>query len=223
MDFNMNLQNECPPNLAVEIRQIDVTLQDSGQIISEIVDKSFLNAHCIEAMLVTIAKKINALTDQLVLSNFFSSLATHHKILSDNAKSQIKEGILRARYMQSIAAYYFTALRYNQIDVRDYLQDKIIEDWSFTHPRAENAATWHYYLYLASLNEPGAIEALDKKIAITASGNDVTNLLTSLYDLKSEEAFDILLKYKDDMRRADAPEGEGMSISETVKIYLGLE
>ena len=222
MDFYINMQNACPTNLAAEIRQIDITHQDRGRTISEIVDKSFLNHLCIEAMLVTIAKKINASTDQLVLSNFLSSVTTHHTILSDNAKNPIKEAILRGGYRQSIALYYFTALRYNRIDIRDALQDKIIENWSFNHPRAGNAATWHYYLYLASFKEPGAIEALEKKIACTTSGNDVTNLLKSLYDLQSKEAFNVLLQYKDDMRRADAPEGEGMTIAETVKIYLGL-
>lgn len=222
MDFDTNLQHECPPHLAVEIRQIDMTLQDNGRTISEIIDKSFLNTHCIEAMLVTVAKKINASTDQLVLSNFLSSVATHHRILSDHAKSLIKDAILRGGYRESTAFYYFLALRYNRIDIRDHLEDNIIENWSFTHPRAGNAATWHYYLYLASLKEPSAIEALEKKIACTTSGNAVTIFLKSLYDLQSQEAFNVLLKYKDDMRRAHAPEGEGMTIAETVKIYLGL-
>ena len=45
----------------------------------------------------------------------------------------------------------------------------------FTHPRRD-AETWHYYLYLASLDTPGAYEKLEAKIAATANGNDWATL-----------------------------------------------
>ena len=65
----------------------------------------------------------------------------------------------------------FRWLRMNRIDNRDYVRPQMVEDWTFTDPGAENAATWHYYLYLASLDTPDAMDRLTEKIATTEDGN----------------------------------------------------
>ena len=97
---------------------------------------------------------------------------------------------------------------------------KVSENWDFTGPR-KDAQTWHYFLYLASLDEPGAYEALAAKLASTKSGNDLVNLLTSLAELRTPMSKEIIGRYAKDTRRDDDPDGgTGRMVAETVKWLL---
>lgn len=214
----MELNNiNCPPAVIEYVQTVNLSSSKNSSLFSWIATNSPLE--CQIDSLTTVAKRLNHLSHPQVINDFCSSVATYARLLKPQTKEIIKEAYLRFPYQKSIALNYFNGLRYNQIDIRPYLKKKIIEDWSFKQPRL-NAETWHYYLYLASLEEPGAYKALERKLDTTTNGNDATNLIKSLADLKTERTKNILLRYKQDTRHSDGPVGPGPTIAETVSTLL---
>lgn len=214
MDINdMN----CPPNVIEYVQTVNLASSENSGLFSWIASNSQLE--CQVHSLKAVAERIGALSHPQVIDDFCASVATYARFLTPQAKVSIKDAYLRFHYHKSIAMNYFNGLRYTQIDIRPHLMGKITDDWTFEHPRL-NAETWHYYLYLASLEEPGAYKALEKKLAATKNGNDATNLLKSLADLRTENTKNILLQYREDTRRAEGPEGPELMIAETVSILL---
>jgi hypothetical protein len=215
--MNAAEDHDCPPEVIKHVETVDLTSSDNSMLFSWIEENS--EQECVVHCVTLVANRLDNKCDPQVISDFCGTTATYAKLLEPEARQQIKAAYLRFGYDQSIARQYFIGLRYNQIDVRPQLNEKIKEDWSFERPR-KNAATWHYYLYLASLDEPGAYDALAKKLADTDDGNDATNLIKSLADLKTKQTRDILLKYKNDQRHSDGPVGPGPKITETVTALL---
>jgi hypothetical protein len=156
-----------------------------------------------------------------VVGDFCGSVATYARFLDPEIRDSVAAAYRRMPYSDAIAMAYFDGLRQTGIDLRDRLLGRFREDWSFAQPRL-NAATCLYYLYLASLGEPGALDRLAEKIAATKDGNDATNLLRSLADLRAPGVAEVLRRYADDQRRADDPEGPGMTIAENVKLFLSM-
>jgi hypothetical protein len=154
-----------------------------------------------------------------VIDDFANSVATYARFMDRDGIAAVREAYLRVPYDPAIALNYFLGLREPGIDLRSHLRLKVVPDWSFTDPR-QDAATWHYYIYLATLGEPGALEALADKVAATEDGNDVTNLLASLAELKLKEVDAILRSYAEDQRTADGVEGPGLPISANVELWL---
>lgn len=213
----MDYIDSCPPVVIERIQSADLASSDYGGLFSWIANESSL-----ECQVQSVAAVADRLTDRshpAVVDDFSGSVATYARFLTPESIARIKAAYLRFPYQESIAFNYFGGLRRSSIDIRDFLRTRVVEDWTFTHPR-QAAATWHYYMYLAALGEPGALDALARKIAQTEDGNDATNLLQSLSELKSEGVVEVLRRYENDMRRADDPEGPGMTISEYVKIFL---
>lgn len=93
------------------------------------------------------------------------------------------------------------------------------EDWSFESPD-HHAPTWFYHLYLAALNEPGAYDALARKVDRTRRGDDVFLLLESLSTLHTPQTKAILERYRDEQRRTDAPDGPGAPVGDLICIKL---
>jgi hypothetical protein len=211
------VEANCPPAVIEHVQKVDLTSSENSSLFSWIASQCDLM--CQVSTLPAVASRVNGDSHLEVVDDFCSSVATYARFLDEDIRSAIADAYLRMTYDPAIAMNYFAGLRYNAIDIRTHLRGRIKEDWSFVHPRLE-AETWHYYLYLASLGEPGAYEALAKKLAATANGNDVTNLINSLADLKSQEVRQILLQYSQDDRRADGPEGPELTIAETVAIIL---
>lgn len=207
----------CPPAVIEYVQTVDLASSENSELFSWIAANSPLV--CQVHSLIGVAERLDASSHRQVIDDFCASAATYARFLKPEAKQKVKEAYLRFPYHQSIAMNYFNGLRYNQIDIRPPLKGKITQDWTFENPRL-NAETWHYYLYLASLEEPGAYEALEKKLAATENGNDATNLIKSLADLRTERTKNILLQYKQDIRRAEGPEGPELTIAETVSILL---
>ena len=214
MDINdMN----CPPAVIEYVQTVDLAASDNSELFSWIASNSPLE--CQVDSLVTVAGRLDDTSHPQVIDDFCASAATYARLLTPEAKQSVKDAYLRFPYHQSIAMNYFNGLRYNKIDIRPHLKGKTTEDWTFEHPRL-NAATWHYYLYLASLDETGAYEALEKKLAATANGNDATNLIKSLAEVRTGRTKNILLQYRHDTRHAEGPEGPELTIAETVSILL---
>jgi hypothetical protein len=214
MDSN---EINCPPVVIEYVQSVDLTSSDNSNVFSWIASNSTLA--CQIESLSTVADRLNAISHTQVIDDFCASAATYSRFLDETAKEKIKQAYIRIPYDKSIALNYFNGLRYNSIDIRPFLFVHMQQDWSFKHPR-QNAETWHYFLYLASLDEEGAYDAIEKKLDSTLDGNDATNLIVSLADLKTEQTKHILLKFAKDMRHADGPEGPELTIAETVKILL---
>ena len=101
------------------------------------------------------------------------------------------------------------------------MRQKVRIDWSFSDPRS-NAATWDYYLYLASLGDRDAMAALAEKIAKTENGNEVGLYLASLVEAKLPGTEEILRVYEHDQRRVEGANGPTATLEEMVKAWLVL-
>ena len=211
--------SECPPNVIQHVQSIDLALESSANVYSFFADSTKLKCqlHC----LLIVADRLDVSSDPQVIDGFCGSVATYSRFFEPEQVDRIKAAYLRFLYDKDFAYSYFAGLRLCEIDIRKNLLGKIEPDWSFSSPR-NNAETWQYYTYLAVLGEPGAYDALEKKIDGTINGNEVTMLLQSLAELRTEEAKKILLKYSDDTRHAEGPVGPGMQVSETVELLLGM-
>ena len=207
----------CPDNVREYIQSADLTTSESSALFTWIAEHSPLECqvHAVGA----VAERLGTDSDPQVIDDFCGAAATYANFFEPKDRTKVRDAYTRFPYSDSIAMNYFGGLRRNQIDIRAQLTGKVEEDWTFENPRRD-AATWHFYLYLASLDTPGAYEALRKKLVHTDNGNDLTNLIKSLAELKTPRTKEILLEYRDDMRTADGPVGPGMTVSETVKILL---
>ena len=207
----------CSQEVLDHVESADLTSSESSDLSSWIAENSELECqvHCVGL----VAQRLDAMSDLQVVGDFCGSVATYARFLEPEAKGHIEGAYLRVRDDSSISTNYFTGLRYSQIDIREHVKDRVPEDWTFTHPRRD-AATWHYHLYLASLEESESYDLLEKKLEETQNGNDATNLIKSLGDLKTERTQSILEKYRTDQRTADDPVGPGPKIADTVELLL---
>ncbi|WP_102108676.1 hypothetical protein [Oceaniglobus roseus] len=215
----MSYADICPPMVAARIAEADTRSYDSRNLITWVEENS--DRQCAVAALEAVAGRIGPDSDLAVIDLFCNAVASYARMLDDAQKAAIREAYLRIPYNPAISFNYFLGLRNTGIDIRDRLKGKVGIDWSFESPR-RNAQTWDYYLYLARLGEPGALEALADKIAATDSGNDVTLLLMSLNELPGPEVTAVLERYGDDARTADGVSGPGLPISQNVAIMLAL-
>ena len=215
----MAFVDDCPPIVVERVMREDLADSESSELFSWIAGNASLD--CQVKALIAVADRLDKNSHPQVIGDFTSSVATYARFLTPLGVEQIKSAYLRVRYDETVAAQYFLGLRATKIDIRPHLERRVEVDRSFEHPR-QNAATWHYYLYLASLEDPAAIEALGEKLASTENGNDLTNLLQSLSEVEGENVTSLLRAYENDMRRADGTEAPGMPISENVKLWLSM-
>lgn len=213
----MNYVDICPPAVVYQIQQADLRSSDSSNLITWVEQNS--DRQCTVAAIEAIAGRLGADSDLSVIDLFCNAVASYARMLNDDQKAIIRAAYLRFPYNPAISFNYFLGLRENHIDLRDALRDKVGIDWNFVSPR-RNAQTWDYYLYLATMGEPGALEALAAKIADTKGGNDVALLLESLSDVPGKGVDDILKTYADDQRTDDNVSGPGLPIADTVRNLL---
>ncbi len=213
----MNYVDICPPAVVYEIQQADLRSEDSRNLIGWVEANS--TWPCALAALEAVATRLNADSNLSVVDLFCNAVAAYAPALDDDQKAIIRAAYLRFPYKPAISFNYFLGLRSAGIDLRDELRDRIRVNWTFASPRRD-AETWDYYLYLATLNDPGALEALARKIADTANGNDATLLLMSLAEVPGPGIDDILRSYAADPRTADGVDGPGLPISKNVKLLF---
>lgn len=215
----MDYVDICPPSVVYKIQEADLKSSDSADLITWVEENA--DRACAVAALAEVARRLTPEADLQVFDLFCNAVATYARMLDPAQKARIEEAYLRMPYQGDISFNYFLGLRYTGIDIRDALKGRVGIDWSFASPRRD-AETWDYYLYLASLDEPGALEALADKIAATKDGNDTTLLLMSLADLPGPAVTEVLKRYAADTRTADGVNGPGLPISENVKLWLSL-
>ncbi len=209
--------DHCPPEVRAHIQTVDLRSSESSTLFAWIAGRAALE--CQVDAVAAIAERLDADSDPQVIDDFCAAAATYARFIAPADRARVRDAYLRFPYRDAIAMNYFAGLRLNQIDIRAALAGKVDEDWTFVHPRRD-AATWHHYLYLASLDTPGAYEAIRDKLAGTTNGNDLTNLIKSLAELGTPRAGDILRAYRGDPRTADGPVGPGMAVGETVQVLL---
>ena len=213
----MNYVDICPPSVVYEIQAADLKSSASANLITWVEEHS--DRKCAMAALEDVAKRLRADSNMTVVDLFCNAVASYAHMLDEKQKALIEAAYLRLAYNPAISFNYFLGLRNTGIDIRDELRGKVGIDWSFESPRRD-AETWDYYLYLATMEEPGALDSLAAKIADTKSGNDVTLLLMSLAEVPGKGVDDILKSYANDQRTADGVDGPGLPISANVGLLL---
>lgn len=219
MDFYPDVVNHCSAPIAAEVRAIDSTTPSGSDALIDILMGRGLADNCLASVLGLVASSIGPNTELSFVTDYFQFA---YRLAAQNPL-QVREAIGTAaarisfRQMPDAGAAVFAALRANRIDIRPTLAKTFDSDWSFTLPQDP---TWQYHLYLADLGTTGAVESLAKKIASTPNGNDATNLLKSLATVRNDEVRQVLAKYRNDQRRADAPDGPGLTIAQTVPLLL---
>lgn len=213
----MNYLDICPPAVVEYIQAADLRKASSSALFTWV--EANADRQCALATLEAVAGWLTPESDLSVVDLFCNTVAAYAQLLDEDQKAIIKAAYRRMPYDPAISMNYFLGLRKAGIDLRSHLRGRIKPDWSFAGPRRD-AETWDHYLYLASLDEPGALEALADKIAATESGNDATLLLKSLADLPGPGVEAVLKSYADDPRTADGIDGPGMAISENVRLLL---
>lgn len=213
----MNYVDICPPAVVYQIQQADLRSAESGNLITWVEVNS--DRQCAVAALEAVARRLKADSNLSVIDLFCNAVASYARMLDDDQKAIIRDAYLRFPYNPAISFNYFLGLRNTHIDLRDALHGKVAIDWTFDSPRRD-AQTWDYYLYLAAMDEPGALEALATKIAETKNGNDATLLLISLADVPGKAVEEVLKRYASDQRTADGVEGPGLPIADNVRLLL---
>ena len=215
----MDYVDICPPAVVYRIQQADLRSSESSNLITWVEENS--GRECAVAALEAIAKRLKSDSNLSVVDLFCNAVASYARSLNPSQVSIIRDAYLRIPYNPKISSNYFLGLRNTRIDLRTKLHDKVRINWGFASP-GRDAETWDYYLYLAALETPGALDGLAKKIADTKDGNDATLLLLSLAELRVEGVDKILKKYANDSRTADGGDGPGLPISENIKLLLTL-
>lgn len=215
----MDYVDLCPMVVIEQVRHADLASSENNDLFGWIEERS--DVSCLLAAILGIGDRLRASSDPQVVDDFCNMVASYSDELMPEGGSRIKAAYTRMRYSNPIAQNYFAGLRKTGIDLRSRLEDVMLDDWSFTNPR-KKAHTWHYYMYLASLGEAGALERLGDKIASASSGNQAANLLESFSDLNAEGADELLRSYLTDTRETEDPEGPGPTVAENVETFLQL-
>lgn len=213
----MNYVDICPPAVVAQIQAADLRQSAASDLFSWVEER--VDRPCMLATIEAIAARMGPEADLSVVNIFCNTVATYARKLDMAQKGVIQAAYLRMPHDPSISFNYFLALRLTGIDIRDDLRGRIRSDWSFAGPR-DAAQTWDYFLYLASLEETGALEALADKIARTESGNDVVLLLESLAELPGPGVEAVISDYLNDPRSTDGVEGPGMSVGKNAELLL---
>jgi hypothetical protein len=216
-EMSMDYVEICPPSIVYMIQQADLKSSDSSEILVAVQSEG--DRRCVLAATEAVASRITEQTDSMVFDSFANTVATYGASFEPDQIPVIRDAYLRFPYDASIAGNYFAGLRITGIDLREAFRGRIRPDWSFKTPYSPGD-TWDYFMYLASLKEPGALEALADKIAGTKKGNDVTLMLVNLAQLPGPEVTAILQSYAQDTRTADGVDGPGMAISGTVALLM---
>ena len=210
----------CPPAIIEVIQEADLQTDIGDTLFARISQDT--TQDCQLYALSLIGGRLSPRTHLSVSAEFAETAGMFARALTRTQRDMVRDAYLQMPYHRSIAVSYFNGLRLNGIDIRAHVADKVTGDWSFRHPRDENAETWHYFLYLASLEEHGALQKLENKMDETDNPNDLTNLLRSFAALKGEAATEIIKSYADDPRRAEGVSGPGtgQALSDTVEQIL---
>lgn len=220
----------CSPETLKKARSIDLRTDEANTFFRDRFNGGDAKGEeCVRELIHLVSERIEASTHYSLRDGYYGTVATYARFLPKDTMAAVEAAYLRTGFDRENSRSYFLGLRATRIDLRAFLKTRVgKDDWSsFSGPSAnatEDATTWYYYVYLASLETPGALEAIERKVRATKSGNDVANLLTDLAELKSTPAKAgvrrILASFANDPRHTDGPNGPGMKLSQAIPLEL---
>jgi len=208
----------CATPAMERIKTLDFSKEESAEVFSSI-DVAPGWGRCAAVAVVQIADRLDARADRQVVSQFCTSVATFARHFSADDLTHLRAAYLRFPFVEADARPYFLGLEATTLDLRAHLKGKVKVNWSFPSLHHDDA-TWCYERYLASLGEPGALDALAKKIARTKYGNDAYLFLLDLSESKIAGVDALIGRSAKDQRHTDGVDGPGMLISQWVELYL---
>ena len=219
MDVEAYLVAHCPAEIVSEVKAADLRRPAEDDIFY-IVESQDAGPVCVSASTLYLAPKMTARVHDTVQTGFLTSVATYAGLFPAEALPMLADAMTRLPRSDQNSYIYFAALRLNQLDLRHQLAGTILPDWSFAHPRDTDATTWHYHLYLASLGDTDALDALIAKIDSTEDATNAYSLLTDLAELPDPRVTQVLRRYAGDDRLTRGPNGPGASLGELAQILL---
>ena len=219
MDIEQFFLDNCPVEIVAEVKAADL-IRPIGEDIFFTVENSNAGPVCALASTLYLAPKISRRSSLEVQIGFLSSAATYAGLFPVDSLPAIADAILKIQRTNENTFIYFKALRLNKIDVRTVLFGSVVPNWAFQHPRDMDAATWHYNLYLASLGEDDALNALIDKVQTTMDATAVYALLVDLAELPAKEVTQLLRSYLDDTRSTRGSNGPGATLGELVPVLV---
>lgn len=223
MDFDALLQNACPAEYVALARAEDLSRFPQNNVLGTVWAQSGTwRPACINALIVWFAPRVNASTHDQQLRDWLGYLAGYEGRLPDDLHPVVRDALLRIGYDRRLAKPYFDALIVHRINIREELSARVLPDWTFGRPVSQDGSdhTWHYFRYLAVMQEPGAYQALADKVAATRNANAVMMFLDSLAKLRSPQARAILEVYRDDPRQILTASGVAEPLADSVRVML---
>ncbi|MBT0956276.1 hypothetical protein IV417_02660 [Alphaproteobacteria bacterium KMM 3653] len=216
MDFVELVNATCPPGIAAQVQGFRGGAAEGGRYWDLTPE---LGGVCGSNVLGLLAERVDARSDGVFLAAYFAQASDHVATNTAQVRERIAQAAARVdiEARPDLARGYFTALRLNRIDIREALALRPIAPMQGGEFRQLG---WQYHLYLASLDTPGALAAMASHVEGIASGNDVTNLLRSLVELRRRDVRALLETYRGDQRHADGPNGPGATIAQSVAIWI---
>lgn len=223
-------ESSCSRETWATARSLDLRTDAANTFFRERFDVGDANGEgCARELVRFLSERIDASSDGSLRDGYYGTVATYARLLPKDTLAAVEAAYLRVGFDRGNGRSYFLGLRETRIDLRAFLKARVgKDDWSsFSGPSAnatQDATTWYYYLYLASLETPGALDAIEQKIRATRSGNDVANLLADLAELKNTPARAgvrrIIASFASDPRHTDGPNGPGMKLSQVIPLQL---
>lgn len=214
-----DVDSECPPELAAQIRAANLAVESTGQLIGDL-NGGGSTVRCQSLLIVELGSRVaSEAVHSEVMREWLGSVATYSRFFDDDDRQKLTAVYAGMPANSEHMFTYYSSLVVARIDIRDRLRGSVDLDWNVGE-RPRESETWQHMLYLASFDEPGALDAIAGKIAATPSGHTVTILLQSLGTVRTDAVREVLQRYADDTRRADGSSGPGPTIAQTVEGLL---
>lgn len=223
MDYYPHLTETCPSGYAEEAQQSDLTKFTMDFVLDRAqTEWRTVSAECRNALVAYFAKDIGPQTEINNLRSWLRGIADYAGDMPSDLKADIREAILRIPFQENLASTYFSALRRQNIDIRDELAQRIETDPAYASlATGSGSDAWHYTVYLAAMQTPGAYDRLDRMVAGMTDSGDVYGAIVSLQErLGTPQARQIAEQYADDPRILYGPSNKGSPLGKIVRVIL---
>jgi hypothetical protein len=219
MDIDAYLLEHCSPAIVEIVREADLKSPGDDDIYYPL-NEEVASPLCEVAATLHIAPRMKDDLDFAVITGFLGAVASYAGLIPSEGRPLIEAAFSRLSVTNTNFLPYFAALRITGIDQKSRVIPQVTPNWTFSHPRDDDAATWHLNLYLASLGDAEALSKLENKIERTPDATAVFAFLTDLHQLPGAEVTRIIRTYADDTRRTQSVEGPGETLGTLLEPLL---